>query len=110
MRIASLFAGAVMAVGMMAAAVPSEAAPLAHFGAKSDIVTQVRDDDRGMRRRGPGDDDHGMHRRRHGDDDRGWNWRRRHHGDSCRGARFDCAERFGWGSWRFRRCVDRHGC
>ncbi len=33
-----------------------------------------------------------------------WGWRR------CRYWRRECAERWGWGGWRFRRCLWRHGC
>ena len=29
---------------------------------------------------------------------------------SCRGWRRECASRWGWGGWRFRRCLARHGC
>jgi hypothetical protein len=28
----------------------------------------------------------------------------------CRGWRRECAARWGWGGWRFRRCLARHGC
>lgn len=28
----------------------------------------------------------------------------------CRGWRHECASRWGWGGWRFRRCLERHGC
>jgi hypothetical protein len=28
----------------------------------------------------------------------------------CRNWRHECARRWGWGSWRFRRCLRRHGC
>ena len=28
----------------------------------------------------------------------------------CRGWRRECAARWGWGGWRFRRCMARHGC
>ena len=28
----------------------------------------------------------------------------------CRGWRAECARRWGWGGWRFRRCLARHGC
>ncbi|WP_020086740.1 hypothetical protein [Hyphomicrobium zavarzinii] len=36
--------------------------------------------------------------------------RRWHHANRCRIVRHECADHFGWGSWRFRRCVMRHGC
>lgn len=53
------------------------------------------------------------------DDDR---WRHRgprvgivigdnHRGNGyCRSWRHECADRWGWGGYRFRRCLDRHGC
>lgn len=28
----------------------------------------------------------------------------------CRAWRHECARRWGWGGWRFRRCLARHGC
>lgn len=28
----------------------------------------------------------------------------------CRNWRHECADRFGWRSWRFDRCMRRHGC
>lgn len=28
----------------------------------------------------------------------------------CHAWRRECADRWGWGGWRFRRCLDRHGC
>ena len=31
-------------------------------------------------------------------------------GDRCRWVRRRCAERWGWGTWEFRRCVARRGC
>ncbi len=30
--------------------------------------------------------------------------------DRCVNVRHECAERWGWGSWRFRRCVRLHRC
>jgi hypothetical protein len=103
MRTASMFAGMAMAVAMMAATTASEAAPrLPHMSASSDLVTQVRDD--------YDEYEHGM-RRRHEGDYRPWRSRRHHREfDGCRATRHMCAERFDWGSWRFRRCVRRHGC
>lgn len=108
MRIASLIAGSVLAAGMMAAtAAPSDAAPrLPHVTGQSNTVTQIRDrdDDRGEHRMRGDDDDHG---RRHN----WWRWRHREmRFDGCRETRRECAERFGWGTWRFERCVDRRGC
>lgn len=45
-------------------------------------------------------------------------WRYRHRRDwrdeggwgYCRMWRHRCAERWGWGTWPFRRCLWRHGC
>ncbi len=31
-------------------------------------------------------------------------------GGRCRAWRHECAARWGWGGWRFRRCLARHGC
>lgn len=28
----------------------------------------------------------------------------------CRAWRHECARRWGWGGWEFRRCLARHGC
>lgn len=28
----------------------------------------------------------------------------------CRAWRNECARRWGWGGWQFRRCLARHGC
>jgi hypothetical protein len=28
----------------------------------------------------------------------------------CRYWRRECAHRWGWGGWRYRRCLIRHGC
>lgn len=28
----------------------------------------------------------------------------------CRRWRHECAHRWGWGTWRFQRCMRRHGC
>ncbi len=102
MRTASMFAGMAMAVALMAGTAPSEAAPrLPHMSASNQAVTQVRDDYE--------DYDRGMRRRHHNDDYRPWH--RRHRAfDGCRATRHMCADRFDWGSWRFRRCVRRHGC
>jgi hypothetical protein len=30
--------------------------------------------------------------------------------DRCEHRRHECAERWGWGTWRFRRCVRLHRC
>lgn len=31
-------------------------------------------------------------------------------GPRCWAWRRECAARWGWGTWRFRRCLARHGC
>jgi hypothetical protein len=36
-------------------------------------------------------------------------WHRPHF-NRCRMARHICADRFGWGTWRFYRCVENRGC
>lgn len=28
----------------------------------------------------------------------------------CKAWRHECAERWGWGTWRFKRCLIRHAC
>jgi hypothetical protein len=33
-----------------------------------------------------------------------------HEGQSCRSWRHECADRWGWGNWRYERCLRRHGC
>lgn len=33
-----------------------------------------------------------------------------HYRNRCRAWRRECAARWGWGGWRFRRCLARHGC
>ena len=104
MSTASMLEGMAMAVTMRAATSATGAAPLLpQMSASSDQVTQVRDDYE--------DYDRGMRRRSHDGEYRPWH-RRRHHRefDGCRVTRHMCAERFDWGSWRFRRCVRRNGC
>ena len=39
-----------------------------------------------------------------------WGWRGRGWGGRCRFVRHECADRFGWRSWRFDRCLDYRGC
>jgi Spy/CpxP family protein refolding chaperone len=96
MRIATLMAGATLVLGMMAAAAPSQADPrLPHVSGAGNFVVQAHDDD---------EDHHGRGR-----------WWREHHEheherDSCREVRHECADHFEWGTWRFERCVRRHGC
>ena len=63
-----------------------------------------------------GDYDGPRHERGHR---KGWNdhgprwdggWRGRWWGGRCRFVRHECADRFGWRTWRFDRCVDYRGC
>lgn len=104
MRIATLIAGAVMALGMVTVSTPSVAAPVmpkSSIAADSGNLVQV-----GHR-----------HGHRH--------WRHRHfrgpsiiigpgyghgYGNRCRQVRRSCGYNFGWGSRAFHRCVDRRGC
>ncbi len=93
MRIAPMIAGAIVALSMSAAATPSIAAP-----ALPDISTAA-----------PSNVEHVDWRGRH--------WRHRHWGGGggggfgyCRSWRHECAARWGWGTWRFRRCMNIHGC
>jgi hypothetical protein len=51
---------------------------------------------------------------RDNDDGRRYRWHRYHdHGgyyDRCRWVRHRCADRYGWGTWEYRRCVAWRGC
>lgn len=90
MRIAPLVAGAVLALGMAMTAGSAQAAPpvasgIYHSQAQS-LVDEVR------------------HRRWHRP-----RWHHRRWG-YCARWRNICANRYGWGGWRYRRCVRRHGC
>lgn len=96
MRIASALAGAAILFGMAAAATPSLAGPaVPNIPAANNLVTTVADWD-GPRR------DWGWRQRRYR-----WEGRRFRR---CRGWRHECADRWGWGTWRFDRCMARHGC
>lgn len=88
MRISTILAGAVLALSFAVAPTPSMAAP-AVPGIKIDSsVNHVQK----------------VHRRgwRHGH--RHWRYNR------CHRWRNRCAYRWGWGGYRFRRCLRRHGC
>lgn len=86
MRIAPLLAGAVLALGMAITAGSAQAAPPVSSGIyhsqSQRLVDQV------------------YHRR----------WHHRRHWGYCMRWRNICADRWGWGGWRFRRCLRRHGC
>lgn len=102
MRIATLIAGAVMALGMVTVSTPSVAAPVMP---KSSISVDSNANVVDVR-----------HHRRH--------WRHRHfrgpriiigpgygYGyNRCRQVRRSCGYNFGWGSRAFHRCVHRRGC
>jgi hypothetical protein len=98
MKIASLIAGAVVALGMAVSAAPSQAAQIAppHVTIQSENLAQP------------------VHYRRHFHRHPGIYLRfgdygyRRH--NSCHFWRNECADRWGWGTWRYRRCVRNHGC
>lgn len=94
MRTASALAGAALFFGMAAAATPSFAGPVAPglSHGNGNVIT-VADWD------GPRGDWRWRHRR--------WEGRRF---NRCRGWRHECADRWGWGTWRFERCLARHGC
>ncbi|MGQ0455465.1 MAG: glycosyl hydrolase family 5 [Hyphomicrobium sp.] len=84
MRIATLLAGAVLAVGISASASSATAAPfIPEVSGHQSIVEQTR------------------HWRRHHWDG---GWRR------CGFWRRECADRWGWGGRGYRRCLWRHGC
>jgi hypothetical protein len=86
MRIASLFAASVVAICLSAAAgSPSQAAPISPVHPSQ--ITQSIAQPVGYYWRRP-------------------YWRRGH----CVRWRNICANRWGWGGWRFRRCMVRHGC
>ena len=50
------------------------------------------------------------YRRGWGGDGPRWGWRGRGWGGRCRFVRHECADRFGWRTWRFDRCLDNRGC
>lgn len=97
MKISTLIAGAVVALGMVVSAAPSQAAPasLNLSIADQSLAQQVHYRPYFHRhhgiRLGFGDFGH----RRYG---------------YCRAWRHECADRWGWGTWRFQRCLARHGC
>jgi hypothetical protein len=85
MRIATIFASTVVAIGLAAAATPSQAAQLAPLQPLSLVKSQSLAQPAGY-------------------------YRWRHHRGYCVRWRHRCAHRWGWGTWRFRRCVVNHGC
>jgi hypothetical protein len=81
MRIAPLLAGAVLALAFAGPATPSMAAPAVPNMSVADTGSGV---------------------------DLVY-WRGRYVGHCVR-WRHICADRWGWGTWRFRRCLHLHGC
>ncbi len=60
----------------------------------------------------PGIEAADVHKAQWGDD---WRYRRRYdyddrYYDRCHAWRRECARRWGWGGWEFRRCLRCHGC
>lgn len=110
MRVATFLAGTFIALGMAAVVTPVSAAPLAPLAVDSQTLIQnVADWDGGDRR------DRGDRGDRWDRGDRGDRWGRgdgwRHHRfNRCHSWRRECADRWGWGGPRFRRCLWRHGC
>jgi len=80
MRIAPLLAGSVIAIGLSAAGGPSQAGQL--------LVPQL---EKPQSLAQPVD----------------YYWRYRNY---CWRWRNTCTDRWGWGTWRFRRCLGSHGC
>ena len=80
MRIAPLLAASVVAIGLSAAGTPSEAAQL---------LPQLKVTNQSLAQPVQ-------------------YWRHRH--NYCYRWRHVCADRWGWGGWRFRRCLRVHGC
>lgn len=99
MRIATLIAGAVMALGMVTVSTPSVAAPVMP---KTSIAADSNSNVVNVYHRG--------HR----------HWRRHYWGgpriiigggyNRCRAVRRSCGYNFGWGTRAFYRCVARRGC
>jgi hypothetical protein len=85
MRIAPIIAASVVAVGLSMAVSPSQAAPAAP---QVPLLQHIQSSQTLVQ-------------------DVGW---RRRHWNRCRHWRNTCARRWGWGTWRFRRCVVRHAC
>lgn len=105
MRYASALAGAFMLFGLATAATPSLAGPVAakvpHAGSG---VLNVADWDGPRRDRRWRDDRFDDRRFDDHDGFRHRRWRR------CGYWRHECADRWGWRSFRFERCLARHGC
>lgn len=98
MRIPSVLAGAAVALTMAMATTPSQAAPAVPHLETAKLAQTVADYD-GLRHRHHWRHQHGRHD----------GWRPRHYG-RCSAWRNECAARWGWGGWRFQRCLARHGC
>jgi|CXWK01.1.fsa_nt_gi hypothetical protein len=92
MKISSMIAGAVVAVGMAVSAAPSQAAP---------IAPNMSFADQGLAQQ--------VHYRPYFHRHHGFRFGN-HRWNRCRAWRHECADRWGWGTWRFQRCLRRHGC
>ena len=97
MKLSTLIAGAVVATGMAFSAAPSQAAPasLNLLVADQSMAQQVHYRPYFHRHNGIRLEFGNYGNRRYG---------------YCRSWRHECAERWGWGTWRFNRCLARHGC
>ena len=118
-------AAILLSAGALSLAPAASASPAAKMNfSNGSAVHQVADVDVDTRRSHRGGVGVVVKDRDHDDNDRG-NWRRHRHGgprigivigdgdrgySSCRHWRHECADRFGWGGFRFQRCLDRHGC
>ena len=112
MRIATLFAGAVLALGLIGASTPTLAAPVVPKSSVAIDSSNVVD----VRHGGPHHGHrHWRHHRGYGHHWRGprvivgpgWGYG---YGNRCRHVRRSCGYNFGWGTRAFYRCVDRRGC
>ena len=90
------FAGAFASPGAANPAMPAvKSHPLFHLAADYDYDGPRHE--RGYRRGWDGDGPR-------------WGWRGGGWGGRCRFVRHECADRFGWRTWRFDRCLDYRGC
>ena len=94
---------ATVGLGAVAVSAVALANPVTPLTSNQSFIHLVGDDD------GPRHE--GGYRRRWDGDGPGWGrgWRGRW-GGRCRFVRHECADRFGWRTWRFDRCLDYRGC
>ena len=103
MRMTSVLAGAAVAFTIAVAATPGQAAPAVPQLDAAKLAQTVADYD------GPRRHHHWHHNQWRQNHWRHDGWRPRHFG-RCSAWRNECAARWGWGGWRFQRCIARHGC